>query len=134
MDDRPMPSEPRNLAVFHIFATRVRTEMLRLRAREEITESKSKILSGRFRCGRKNCARPLREVEELTNRLRAENVYLQNEIKVEHNFEEIIGNSPALNAVLGASGAGRRHECDRADSGRDRHGERALRSRHSPLK
>ena len=38
MDDRAMPEEPRNLAVFHIFATRVRTEMLRLRAEQQLAK------------------------------------------------------------------------------------------------
>jgi formate hydrogenlyase transcriptional activator len=40
------------------------------------------------------------EVERLKNRLHAENVYLQEEIRREHNFEEIVGSSPALLAVL----------------------------------
>ncbi|HWP92732.1 MAG TPA: sigma 54-interacting transcriptional regulator [Thermodesulfobacteriota bacterium] len=42
----------------------------------------------------------LREVELLKNRLQAENIYLQEEIKTEHNFEEIIGQSPAIQRVL----------------------------------
>ena len=40
------------------------------------------------------------EVVELKARLEKENVYLQEEIRTEHNFEEIIGNSPALLSVL----------------------------------
>jgi formate hydrogenlyase transcriptional activator len=40
------------------------------------------------------------EIVELKARLENENVYLQEEIRTEHNFEEIIGNSPALLAVL----------------------------------
>jgi formate hydrogenlyase transcriptional activator len=40
------------------------------------------------------------EIVELKGRLEKENVYLQEEIRTEHNFEEIIGNSPALLAVL----------------------------------
>jgi transcriptional regulator with GAF, ATPase, and Fis domain len=40
------------------------------------------------------------EVDQLKNRLQAENLYLREEIKLEHNFEEIIGNSPAIKAVL----------------------------------
>jgi transcriptional regulator with GAF, ATPase, and Fis domain len=40
------------------------------------------------------------EVEQLKNRLQAENLYLREEIKLEHNFEEITGNSPAVKAVL----------------------------------
>jgi formate hydrogenlyase transcriptional activator len=40
------------------------------------------------------------EINELKARLEKENVYLQEEIRTEHNFEEIVGNSPALLAVL----------------------------------
>ena len=40
------------------------------------------------------------EVEQLTNRLQAENVYLREEIKLEHHFNEIIGESQAMKAVL----------------------------------
>lgn len=40
------------------------------------------------------------EIVELKARLEKENVYLQEEIRTEHNFEEIIGNGPALLAVL----------------------------------
>jgi GAF domain-containing protein len=40
------------------------------------------------------------EVEALKNRLQAENMYLQEEIKLAHNFDEIIGRSAALTKVL----------------------------------
>jgi transcriptional regulator with GAF, ATPase, and Fis domain len=40
------------------------------------------------------------EVEALKDRLQAENVYLQEEIKLVHNFEDIIGRSVALTKVL----------------------------------
>ncbi len=42
----------------------------------------------------------LAEVRTLKDRLEKENEYLQEEIRVEHNFEEIIGNSAALKSVL----------------------------------
>ena len=42
----------------------------------------------------------LAEVERLKNRLEAENVYLQEEIRGAHNFEEMVGSSPALLDVL----------------------------------
>jgi len=42
----------------------------------------------------------LAEVKTLKDRLEAENVYLQEEIRREHNFEEIVGSSPALAQVL----------------------------------
>ncbi len=38
----------------------------------------------------------LAEVEQLKERLQAENLYLRQEIKVSHNFEEIIGQGPAM--------------------------------------
>jgi transcriptional regulator with GAF, ATPase, and Fis domain len=40
------------------------------------------------------------EVQQLKDRLQAENLYLREEIKLEHNFEEIIGESHSLKAVL----------------------------------
>jgi PAS domain S-box-containing protein len=40
------------------------------------------------------------EIEQLKNQLEAESAYLQDEIKLEHNFENIIGHSEALKYVL----------------------------------
>ena len=40
------------------------------------------------------------EIEQLKNQLEAETAYLQAEIKLEHNFESIVGNSAALKYVL----------------------------------
>jgi formate hydrogenlyase transcriptional activator len=40
------------------------------------------------------------EIATLKARLEKENDYLQEEIRTEHNFEEIVGNSPALLALL----------------------------------
>ena len=42
----------------------------------------------------------LSQVKDLKNRVLAENVYLQEEIKLSHNFEEIITNSDILKKVL----------------------------------
>jgi formate hydrogenlyase transcriptional activator len=44
--------------------------------------------------------RSYEEIAALKARLEKENVYLQEEIRTEHNFEDIIGNSPALLGVL----------------------------------
>jgi formate hydrogenlyase transcriptional activator len=44
--------------------------------------------------------RAYEEVAALKTRLEKENIYLQEEIRSEHNFEEIVGNSPALISVL----------------------------------
>jgi transcriptional regulator with GAF, ATPase, and Fis domain len=40
------------------------------------------------------------KIEQLKNQLEAETVYLQEEIKLEHNFESIIGNSAAIKYIL----------------------------------
>ncbi len=42
----------------------------------------------------------LRELEQLKNQLHAEKTYLQEEIKTEYNFEEIIGHSESIKTVL----------------------------------
>ncbi|HKF94291.1 MAG TPA: sigma 54-interacting transcriptional regulator, partial [Gammaproteobacteria bacterium] len=44
--------------------------------------------------------RALAEVEQLKNRLQDESAYLQEEIKLTHNFEEMVGSSRALRAML----------------------------------
>ena len=41
-----------------------------------------------------------REIETLKNKLEEEKLYLEEEIRTEYNFEEIIGKSPALKRVL----------------------------------
>ncbi|MCE5271256.1 sigma 54-interacting transcriptional regulator [bacterium] len=72
----------------------VRTRLIQKRNTEllaEITERKKVELALR----EKNI-----EVKNLKDRLQAENIYLQEEIKLTHNFNEIIGNSEALNKVL----------------------------------
>ncbi len=42
----------------------------------------------------------LAEIQELKDRLHAENVFLREEVKVSHDFEEIVGSSVALRRVL----------------------------------
>ena len=42
----------------------------------------------------------LSELEQLKNRLQEENIYLQEEIKIEHNFGELIGQSRCFKEVL----------------------------------
>ena len=46
-----------------------------------------------------NC-RAYEEIRELKNQLTQENIYLQEEIRTEHNFEEIVGKSRALKRDL----------------------------------
>jgi transcriptional regulator with GAF, ATPase, and Fis domain len=64
-----------------IFAARAAAELKRQRAEADLQAA-------------------LQQVQVLQKKLEAENVYLQEEIRKEHNFEEIVGNSPALLDVL----------------------------------
>jgi formate hydrogenlyase transcriptional activator len=77
LHNRPMPEDQWRTAVLKIFAARAGAELQRLRVEEDLR-------------------RAMTEVETLKNRLQAENVYLQEEIGTQHNFNEIIGNSPVL--------------------------------------
>ena len=45
-------------------------------------------------------AQAYREITELKDLLAKENLYLQDEIRTEHNFEEIVGESPVLKRIL----------------------------------
>ena len=81
LDDKPMADPPAGLSIVNVFASRAAAELERLKAEEDLRAA-------------------LAEVETLRNRLQAENVYLQEEIRREHNFVEMVGNSPALLAVV----------------------------------
>jgi formate hydrogenlyase transcriptional activator len=81
LDDKPFREAGRAGPVLRAFAARAGAEMERLRAEERLQVA-------------------LRELEALKNRLHAENVYLQEEIREEHNFVEMVGSSPALLATL----------------------------------
>lgn len=47
-----------------------------------------------------NNALQYKQVSETKERLAEQKLYLEDEIRVEHNFDEIVGNSPGLKAVL----------------------------------
>jgi transcriptional regulator with GAF, ATPase, and Fis domain len=81
VDDKPMSEDPLWLSVLQIFAARAGAELEREQADEKLRSA-------------------MAEVERLKNQLQAENVYLQEEIRKEHNFEEMVGNSPALLSLL----------------------------------
>lgn len=81
VDDKPMSEDPLWVSVLQTFAARAGAELEREQANEQLRTA-------------------LAEVERLKNQLQAENVYLQEEIRREHNFEEMVGNSPALLALL----------------------------------
>jgi len=50
--------------------------------------------------GEETLAMLLEQVNQLKNQLQADNIYLQEEIKLEHNFNEIIGASDTIKRVL----------------------------------
>jgi formate hydrogenlyase transcriptional activator len=81
LDEKPMEESPQHMSVLKIFAARAAAELERLQADTDLRAA-------------------LAEVERLKNRLQAENIYLQEEIQREHNFEEIVGSSPALLELL----------------------------------
>jgi formate hydrogenlyase transcriptional activator len=81
VDDKPMAEDPLWVSVLQTFAARAGVELEREQAEEKLRAA-------------------LAEVESLKNRLQAENVYLQEEIRKEHNFEEMVGHSPALMTLL----------------------------------
>ncbi len=82
MDERPMDKDPGEAPILKIFAARAAAELERLKAEEGLRAA-------------------LTEVEQLKNRLQAENIYLQEEISKEHHFTEIVGSSPPLLKLLG---------------------------------
>lgn len=81
LDDKPMERDERAIDLVKIFAARAAAELKRQRAETELQAA-------------------LEQVQALQKKLEAENVYLREEIRKEHNFEEIVGNSPALLDVL----------------------------------
>jgi formate hydrogenlyase transcriptional activator len=81
LDVKPFAEAARAAPVLRAFAARAGAEIERLRAEERLRGA-------------------LAEVEALKNRLHAENAYLQEEIRGEHNFVEMVGSSPALLAAL----------------------------------
>ncbi len=72
---------PEALAVLQIFAARGCAELERVQTDRALADA-------------------MLEVQRLRDRLLAENVYLQEEIRNEHNFEDLIGSSPAWQRLV----------------------------------
>jgi formate hydrogenlyase transcriptional activator len=81
LDDKPMERDERAIDLIKIFAARASAELKRQRAEVELHQA-------------------LEQVKALQKKLEAENVYLQEEIRSEHNFNEMVGTSPALLDLL----------------------------------
>lgn len=86
--DMPMTAEQNQTDILKIFAARAGAEIERLEAQRKLEEANTEL---KIR---------LKEIEELKNQLQAENKYLQEEIKLNHNFEDIISISKKFQKVL----------------------------------
>ena len=69
-------------------------------------------------------------IEELNARLAEEKVYLEDEIRTDNRFEEIVGQSRALQDHVEAGGDRGAHRFHRADLWRDRHRQGTAGARH----
>ncbi len=78
----------------------LRTLQRRLREANETLEQKVQHRTAELFAANAALEQALSEVEQLKGRLQAENIYLQEEIKVDHNFEEFIGSGEVLKKVL----------------------------------
>ena len=81
LDTKPMEENLRTQAILRIFASRAGAELKRQQAEDKLRKA-------------------LFEVERLKNQLYAENLYLQEEIRTHHHFNEIVGESPAVKEML----------------------------------
>jgi len=86
--DMPMGKEQNQTAILKIFAARAGAEIERIEAQTKLEEANQEL------------AKRLKEIEALKNQLQAENKYLQEEIKLNNNFEEIVSKSKVFHRVL----------------------------------
>jgi transcriptional regulator with GAF, ATPase, and Fis domain len=77
----PLQPSPEQLSALKIFASRACSELERVQAERALRAA-------------------LAEVEHLRDRLQAENIYLWEEIKDTHRFEEIVGDGPAWQKLV----------------------------------
>jgi PAS domain S-box-containing protein len=81
LHDQPMALSQKAIDLVKIFSARAAAELIRQQAESELHSA-------------------LEQVRSLQKKLEAENLYLQEEITKEHNFEEIVGNSRAIVETL----------------------------------
>jgi PAS domain S-box-containing protein len=87
-DNMPMAKEQNQTAILRIFAARAGAEIERIEAQKKLEEANDEL------------AKRLKEIEALKNQLALENKYLQEEIKLNNNFEEIVSKSKVFHKVL----------------------------------
>jgi formate hydrogenlyase transcriptional activator len=87
-DNVPMSGEQNQVDILRIFAARAGAEIEGLQARKKLEQANTELNAR------------LKEIEALKNQLQAENKYLQEEIKLNHNFGDIISISHKFRKVL----------------------------------
>lgn len=87
-DSVPMRSEQNQTAILRIFAARAGAEIDRLEAQRKLEKANIQLKE------------QLKEIEQLKNQLQAENKYLQEEIKLTYNFDEIVSKSKSFHRIL----------------------------------
>jgi transcriptional regulator with GAF, ATPase, and Fis domain len=85
---QPVTAEKNYTAILKIFASRAGAELDRLEAERKLQKANEEL---QLR---------LKEIEQLKNQLAAENKYLQEEIKLSYNFDEIVSRSVKFRKVL----------------------------------
>jgi PAS domain S-box-containing protein len=88
LDPNPVTTEKNQTAILKIFAARAGAEIERMKAEMKLEKANEQL---KLR---------LKEIEMLKNQLQLENKYLQEEIKLTYNFEEIISRSNDFKRVL----------------------------------
>ncbi len=87
-DRVPMSKAQNQTAILKIFAARAGAEIERIEAQKNLESANEEL------------AKRVKEIESLKNQLAAENKYLQEEIKLTSNFEEIVSGSKHFKKVL----------------------------------
>ncbi|HEY6975794.1 MAG TPA: sigma 54-interacting transcriptional regulator [Chitinophagaceae bacterium] len=87
-DRIPMREDQNQTAILRIFAARAGAELDRIEAERKLQKANEEL---KLR---------LKEIEQLKNQLAAENKYLQEEIKLSYNFDEIVSHSLKFKKVL----------------------------------
>lgn len=88
IDPNPVTTEKNQTSILKIFAARAGAEIERMKAEKELEKANEQL---KLR---------LKEIETLKNQLQLENKYLQEEIKLTYNFEEIISRSKDFQKIL----------------------------------
>ncbi|MGI9534599.1 MAG: sigma 54-interacting transcriptional regulator [Thermodesulfobacteriota bacterium] len=79
---------PKYFSILQIFAIRAGSELERIEYENTLRRSHQKLELA------------FEEIKHLKSQLETENIYLKEEIKIEHNFDEIIGSSNSLKDVI----------------------------------